>query len=189
MQLKEGLAMKYYLKAFTGALAVLIALETAFAQTEEGDREFSIAASFMSRKIEDADEAWTVFNIPIRLGFLITQNIEIEPEVLFSKYKEEDAGYILSANLAYNFDPTDHGENLVPFVFAGFGYSNTIIYLHDFPWVGSDNDNWTVLNLGGGLKIFVAEPVAVRMEYRFQNFSGDTDYTYHNVFIGLSVFL
>jgi opacity protein-like surface antigen len=182
--------MKCFLKVFIGVLTTLISVETAFAQTERGDKELSIAASFMARKIEHDDQFWTAFNIPIRLGFLVTQNIEVEPEILFSKYEEEDAGFILSGNLAYNFNPTSPESKSVPFVLGGLGFSNTImLFAPNAAWVGDKDENWTVLNLGGGIKMFMSKPVALRLEYRFQKFLGDSDITYHNIFLGVSVFL
>jgi len=181
--------MKCFLKLFVGVLTILISVETVFAQTERGDKELSITASFIAKKSEHADEFWTAFNIPIRLGFLVTKNIEIEPEILFSKYKEEDAGFILSGNLAYNFNLTSQEGKVVPFVFGGLGFSNTKIFIPNIASFGREDENWTVLNLGGGLKIFMSKPVAFRLEYRFQNFFGDRDITYHNIFLGISVFL
>ena len=46
-----------------------------------------------------------------------------------------------------------------------------------------------IYNAGGGFKVFAPHPVILRLEYRLQNFSGDLDYLYHNVFFGISVFL
>ena len=181
--------MKCFVKVFVGVLTVLISVETVFAQIERGDKEFSIAASYMSMKYEDAEEAWWTANLAVRLGFLVTNNIEIEPEILFSKYKEEDAGFVLSGNLAYNFSPIGPEGNAVPFVLGGFGYSNTLIFVHNVASSSWDDEKWTVLNLGGGFKGFMSKPVALRVEYRFQKFSGDWDYTYHNIFLGISAFL
>jgi hypothetical protein len=156
-------------------------------QTETGDKELSIAASFMSRKFEGADEAWHSINHATSIGFFVTDGFEIEPEILLSKYKEEDVGIILSGNLAYNFN-TSNG-NLVPFILGGAGYANTIIFLPKVAYESDEDDNWTVLNGGAGLKIFISKPIALRLEYRFQKFLGDTDITNHNIFFGISVFL
>lgn len=179
--------MKSFLKVFAGVLTLLILAETVFAQPEKWDKELSIAASFMARKSEYSSEFWTAFNIPIRLGLLVTKDFEIEPEILFSKYEGGHVGFVFSGNLAYNINPTSHEGRVVPFVFGGLGYSNATILLPNIAYGGGD-ENWTVLNLGGGLKIFMSKPVALRLEYRFQNFFGYRDIMYHNIFFGISVF-
>ncbi len=181
--------MKCIFRFFIGITIVLISLETALAQIEKGDKEFSIAASFMASKSENTEEFWTAFNVPIRLGFLVTEDFEIEPEMLFSKYKEQDAGYILSCNLAYNFSQTRSRSQTVPFIFGGLGFSNTVQFLPNIASSGRASDNWTVLNLGGGLKVFMPKPIALRIEYRFQNYFGNDSVTQHYLLLGVSVFL
>jgi hypothetical protein len=180
--------MKWVFRVLIALLVVLISATAVFAQTEKGDKELSIAASFMSRKYEHG-EAWTVINIPIRLGIFVTKNVAIEPEILFAKYEEQDAGFILSCNLAYNFTLSDPESRTVPFLFSGFGFSNTIVHLPDFAMSGAEDETWTPLNLGGGVKFFLSKSAALRWEYRFQKFMGDWDYTYHNIFLGVSAFL
>jgi len=162
--------MKCFLKLFVGVLTILISVETVFAQTERGDKELSITASFIAKKSEHADEFWTAFNIPIRLGFLVTKNIEIEPEILFSKYKEEDAGFILSGNLAYNFNLTSQEGKVVPFVFGGLGFSNTKIFIPNIASFGREDENWTVLNLGGGSRYLCQSPLLSAWNIGFKIF-------------------
>jgi hypothetical protein len=168
-------------------LLISFPLQLLFAQTEKGDKELSIAASFMSRKFERADEAWHAINLATSIGIFVTDGFEIEPEILISKYKDEDMGIVLSGNLAYNFN-TSNG-NPVPFILGGAGYANTIIFLPRAAYEGDEDDNWTVINGGAGLKIFISKPIALRLEYRFQKFLGDTDVTNHIIFFGVSVFL
>jgi hypothetical protein len=180
--------MKCIVKVFVGLFIFLVAVQVAFAQIEQGDKEFSIAASFMSRKVEDG-ESWTVLNIPIRIGYFVTKNVEIEPEILFTSWEDEDLGYVLSGNLAYNVILADQESKTVPFLFSGVGFSNTITYLPNFAWLGAEDETWTVLNVGGGIKFFLQKRAALRFEYRFQKFSGDWDYTYHNMLLGVSAFL
>ena len=181
--------MKNILKVILVILFVLISGESVLSQIESGDKELSISASFMSRKSENADEAWTSFIVPVRVGFFVTQNLEIEPEILFSKFKDSDAGYIISGNLAYNFNPSDKQSKVVPFVFAGFGISNTIAFFPNVAWVGDEDEIRTLINAGGGLKIFLSKPIALRLEYRFQNFMNNENIVYHNMLIGISAFL
>ena len=179
--------MKWVLRGLIAFLVVLISAPAVLAQIEKGDKELSIAASFMSRKYEDG-EAWTVINIPIRLGVFVTKNVEIEPEILFSKWEDEDLGFLLSGNLAYNFTILEPESRTVPFLFSGFGFSNTYVYFPSFLLPGIEDETWTVVNLGGGAKFFLSKAAALRWEYRFQKFFGDWDLTYHNIFLGVSAF-
>ncbi len=181
--------MKCILRFLIGIVTVLLPLATALAQTKRGDLEFSLAASFTASKAENTNEYWTALNVPVRLGFLVTNAIEIEPELLLSKFKEVDAGYVLSCNLAYNFGQMNSASQTIQFLFAGLGFSNTIQALPNIAFYGRVSDNWTVLNLGGGLKMFMPKPVALRLEYRFQNYFGDDSVTNHYLLLGVSVFL
>jgi len=138
--------MKYILKLSLVILIVLSSAETSFSQIKKGDKELSVAASFSSRKFEDQDESWHSINIPVRVAIMINRNLAIEPELSFSKYKEEDPGFILAGNLAYNFTPTDPQNKLVPFIFAGFGYANTYLALSNLAGQGVEDENWTVIN-------------------------------------------
>lgn len=158
------------------------------AQIQRGDKELSIAASFMESRFEAGGENWWAANLATRLGFLVTEHIEIEPEILFSKFRKEDAGFVLSGNLSYNFSPINPEGKTVPFVFGGLGLSNTIMFLSNVTWPSFEDKTRTVLNLGGGLKIFLSRPSALRLEYRFQKFSGEGwDYTYHHILFGISI--
>lgn len=180
--------MRSFIKMFVSILIVFFAVETIFAQIEKGKIEFSTAASFMSRKYEYSEEAWTSINVPIRLGYFITKNIEIEPELFFTKYKEEDVGFMAIGNVAFNFIPSGENGKAIPFLLGGFGYGNSGTFLPNFLMPGSEDKTWTVLNIGAGVKMFVADPVALRFEYKLQKLMGDTDATYHFVLTGISLF-
>ena len=178
------------MKHFMIALFVITFLQNdlIFSQIEKGNKELSVAASYMSRKFENADESWTAINLKLGFGYFITQGLEIEPEIFYSNYKDDDAGWIISGNIAYNI-PTGDDNNLLPFCLVGYGYSNTILFLPNIAWSGDEDDNWTVLNAGGGLKILIPYPVSLRLEYRFQKFQGDSDITNHLILLGISVLI
>lgn len=169
--------------------AFIFSAEILRAQIEKGDEEFSVAASFMARKAENQQEFTTVLNVPIRFGIFATRTIEFEPELLFSKFKEQDSGYVLSANLAYHFNSSHPQQRTVPYVFGGLGVSNTLIYLHNTLFPEHHGDKFTVVNLGAGIKQLLSTDVALRMEYRFQDFMEDDGVIYHHLFLGLSVFI
>ncbi|HPI71988.1 MAG TPA: hypothetical protein PK843_14890 [bacterium] len=164
------------------------AVETLYAQIKKGDKELSVAASFMARKAENQNEFATVFNVPIRFGIFAARAIEFEPELLFTKFKEEDTGFVFSANLAYHFSSGHPQQKIVPYIFGGLGVSNTFLFLSNTLYPERSGDHFTVLNLGAGIKQFIAKDVALRLEYRFQDFMGNDAVVYHHLFLGLSVF-
>jgi len=181
--------MKRTLNMILSVLFVMSSGEKILCQIASGDKELSISASFMSREAESDNQAWTSFIFPVRVGFFVTDNIEIEPEILFSKFKNSDAGYIISGNIAYHFLPGNEKNNGVPFVFAGFGFANTIPFFPNIAYVGDSDETRTTLNAGAGLKVFISKPAAVRVEYRFQKFMNGENIYYHNVLVGISVFI
>ncbi len=168
---------------------LIFAAEMLYAQIEKGGKEFSVAASFMARKAENQKEFATIFTVPIRFGIFATRAIEFEPELLFTKFKEEDTGYVFSANLAYHFSSGHPQQKAVPYIFGGLGVSNTFLFLYNTLYPERTGDHFTVLNLGAGIKQFISQDVALRMEYRFQDFMGNDAVVYHHLFLGLSVFL
>ncbi len=180
--------MRFLLITFMIGLFILLSVDTAFAQTENGDIELSGAASFMSRKFEDDEEAWWVINLATRLGIFVTRIVEFEPEIMLSKFEDEDLGYILSGNLVFNISSRRPGSNVVPFFLGGFGVSNTIQFLPNIPLSGSDEFTWSIINVGAGFKFFISKQAALRLEYRFQNYFEEENITYHNIFFGISAF-
>ena len=85
---------------------------------------------------------------------------------------------------------------------SGIGWSNSLPFFNQVNF-GDVDRNYTVLNLGMGIKTFLNEWSALRFEYRFQRFlaeevvvftspyrwSYDPSVSYHNLLFGLSVFL
>lgn len=180
--------MRFLQKMFVVVLMLLIPVSTVLAQTDKGDKEFSLAASLMVMKPE-GDETISGIHLAGRFGYFFTKNIEIEPELVIGKFEEVDMGYVLSCNLAYNF--TSSGKT-VPFILAGAGICNTA-WLLPIPNVvlgGIEDETFTILNAGAGVKVFLSKTAALRAEYRFQHiFDGDGYIIYHYGLIGVSIFL
>jgi len=190
------------ISVFAAILTAALSVQSAFCQTERGDIELSIAASFMSTT--GPGIGGTQLHVPIRLGFFVTSDLEIELETLFSKYEEEDVGYIVSGNLVGHFALTDEQEDLVPMLFAsgGYGFTNTALILPNIVFWGDPGDgNSRILNLGAGWKMFMpSQSVALRLEYRYYRFFSHGRYyrffshgrnwvNHHLVLLGFSLFL
>jgi len=150
--------------------------------------EAGFSFSFSSYKWSGATESDTLLNIPIRAGYYIWRGLEIEPELMLTKFEGSDAGYILSANLAYNFKTSG---SLMPFVLAGFGFGNGMPLANI---VEGDSDiNATVINAGAGVKYLIGNSAALRFEYRYTHdrlkfdVEGTEKVNIHQLLAGVSV--
>jgi hypothetical protein len=186
--IKEGVFMINLKTLFLTLLIVVLSFATVMPQTRIGDKELSLSATFMSRKAAEEKESYSIFNMPVRVGFLVTNGTELEPELILSSYKDKKVGYILSGNIVYNVNPSDPNLRWVPFVLGGFGFANSELALVDVATPGTAGELWTTLNFGAGVKIFLSKPVALRIEYRYHKFFKDTDVTFQNIYVGFSIF-
>ena len=158
--------------------------------------ELSTSASYWSIKYKDADDSASAFNLALRFGYYLFKGLQIEPELFLTIPDEsEDTGYLFIGNLAYNFRTS---EKLILFVLGGAGYGNG---QRIFSWIWDLDTGITVLNFGAGMKHLISDSAALRIEYRFSQYSGEKtetswwgtyteehDRTDHNILLGLSVF-
>jgi len=165
---------------------------------EERNHELSLSGSYQNYSSESSSGSSGAFLISPRLGFYVVQGLEIEPEFLVMLSSGSDPVYVLNGNISYNF--LSAGKT-VPFILAGYGLANTVPFF-GVPLLRTDF-TVGVLNLGAGIKAFVKEDIAVRVEYRFQVFSGEgettisssfsythkVDITVHTVQFGISILL
>lgn len=128
-------------------------------------------------------------------GFFITQNVEIEPEILWLAVDGETGLSSFSANLAYNFG-NPPSKNL-PFVLVGYGRTNSIPINQTLIIPSSNKHDINILNFGAGMKFFASKSVAFRIEFRHQRYtysrkSFNTTYDYSTKYtyllFGFSVF-
>jgi hypothetical protein len=171
---------------------VLLAASGLTAQVGQDKRfEFSTSASIWNVKWY-GDESTTIINIPLRLGVFLFKGLELEPELSLTIPEEgEDTGILILGNVSYNFKAS---KNVFPFVLAGIGYGNAVPMLG---WAWDVEEKVIPVNFGAGIKAFVGDSAAVRVEYRFTKFyeadqglfksDGDVR-THHNFLIGISLF-
>lgn len=163
---------------------------------EKGRVELSTAASFASTRSEGESESANVLNVPLRVGWFVSRQAEIEGELLLSHFSsggDSSTGVIGSGRVLYHFGG---GARTVPFVFAGGGVGNAAELLNLALDVDRTVSHWEV---GAGIKTFVGSRAAFRLEYRFARFSaqGARDFVFdsggthadtHRVFAGISLF-
>jgi hypothetical protein len=180
------------------AILVILPYSPVLSDTKSGDVEFSGSVSFMSVKSERFEEGDWYLNVAARTGVFLTPVFEIEPELMISKWKDADLGYILSCNLAVNMIPTGRRKPMA-FLLGGIGFANTNLYLPNIPYAHYNGNNPDmIINIGGGLKVFAMDKVALRIEYRYQRFldgfssqysePGPDNISYHLFLVGFSLF-
>lgn len=186
------------MKPFLVLLLGILTTTCLTAQPREGKHvELSLSGGFQSYSVDDND-ATSAFLLTPRIGVFLIQGLELEPEFTLMTVSSGDPMYMVNANVSYNFRTS--GKS-VPFLLVGYGFSNTFP-IFNLPVTRTDF-TIGVANAGAGVKIFIADDVAVRLEYRFQYFSGEGDrqffgsFSYqnklevrmHTVQVGLAVLL
>jgi hypothetical protein len=159
---------------------MLFALANALcpAQPREGrTRELSLSGSFQTYSSGNSSSASSAFLVSPRLGFFIVEGLEIEPEALVMLTSGADPVYVLNANVSYNFVSSNKG---VPFVLVGYGRANTVPFFN-VPMTRT-TFGVDVFNLGAGVKIYMGEDIALRVEYRFQKFYGQGNTTLYGLY-------
>jgi len=177
-------------KAFV-ILTVFFFLGGLFAAAQPAGKKWEVGGSisFTSFKFSGATESDSVFNLPVRVGYFIWQGLEIEPEVMYTKFSGDDAAYVLSANVAYNFKMS---RPILPFVLGGVGFGNGFTYAGVAE--GDPDLNAFTLQFGVGAKFLIGSSAAFRVEYRFtRNHLTETGFepenlNSHQFLLGASVF-
>ena len=186
------------MKRFTYLLCVMASVVSAFGQPREGKRvELGISGAYQNYSSGSSSNSSGAFLISPRVGVYVAEGFALEPEVTLLLASNSDPAYVFSGNVVYNFLQAGKG---VPFILVGYGVANSVP-LFGLPVV-TPGFTVGVLNLGAGVKVYLLEDVALRIEYRYQNFSGEDrrDYGFvsftqkldtriHSVQFGLSVLL
>jgi opacity protein-like surface antigen len=169
---------------FVGLLAAMVLASMAVADAAPRIRnvELSIAGSAQAF-VEDGDASFLV-NIPLRIGVFVSRNFEVEAESVTSVAtgcSDDLVGYVASLNGSYNFPASDR---LLPFILVGFGFANSAPIGNVFADFGCDGVKMSVFNAGFGWKFLFTRKAALRLEYRFQRFSG-SETRYHLLYDGM----
>jgi opacity protein-like surface antigen len=178
---------------------IIIITTSLYAQPNESrNKELSLSGSYQNYSSGGSSGSTGAFLLSPRMGFYVHEGLELEPEFLLMLSSGSDATYMFNGNVSYNF--LSEGK-AVPFLLAGYGLANTVPFFN-IP-ITKINFGVGVLNFGGGVKMFLKEDIAIRVEYRFQKFSGEGEtihsgyYSYtqkvdtriHSVQFGLCILL
>jgi opacity protein-like surface antigen len=156
------------MKTLQFIMIIVLTTTSLLAQPREGKKkELSISGSFQNFSSGSSSNSSAALHTSVRLGFFVKGGLELEPEVLLMISSGADPVYVLNGNVSYNFISAGKG---VPFLLVGYGFANTVPFLN-IPFMKTDF-GIGVLNIGGGMKGFLSEDVALRFEYRYQRFTG-----------------
>lgn len=198
------------MKHLTYAVLFLVVCgHSAGAQPGTGSWELSLSATFgmvsqtsemtfQGQTTKDEHEAEGYLSLAVRPGFYLYEGLSLEPEFFWTASEGVPPAFSISGNISYTF--VIPASPACPFLLAGYGVGNGIPLAQRLLGRSSDEMDIAVLNLGGGIKIFLSKAVALRGEYRYQRFSwedtspfGSTSYrqtvNFHNFLLGFSVFL
>ncbi len=187
------------MKSIWSVIALLAAVLPAWGQPREGRSvEMSLSGSYQYVTLGTGSSGSGAFLVSPRVGYFVYGGLEFEPEIICMLSSRANPVYVLNGNVSYNFISSKRG---VPFVLVGYGIANSIP-LFGVPFTRT-SFVINVLNVGVGLKVFLHDDVAMRVEYRFQSYFGEGEesvygyYAYahkvesevHAVQFGLSVLL
>jgi hypothetical protein len=203
--------MLHTIRVFVLVVTVWAISSQSQSQIRQGTWEFSFSAtagevsgsseyssSFGTSTFKMESQKYVSF--VLRPGFIIVEGLELEPEFYLTAVEGSPAAIAFSGNLAYNISIPE--SRVTPFLLVGYGVGNGIPVLGRLLTRSSADLDITVLNAGAGVKVFIVDHVAFRVEYRHQRFSyedtvGSAPFffttkfsqNFNNILFGLSVFL
>lgn len=155
---------------------------------------YEVKSDHYSDKSDGEAEGYVI--MAFRPGYYITEQIAIEPEILWTAMEDMPPSFAISANLAFNHNIPNSPTTI--FALIGYGLANGISVSQRIFGRSSDKLDISVFNIGAGAKFFLSEPVAFRVEYRYQSFNNEqssgsftseTTITFNTILLGFSVFL
>jgi hypothetical protein len=160
--------------------------------------ELGFSGSFDTYRLGSHAQNMLTFFLSQRAGFFIENSFELEPEFMLMLGSKTDPVYMLSGNVSYNLVAN---STCLPFVLLGYGITNKVPLFN--PTYANNDFTTGVFNAGIGVKVFPAEDTAIRIEYRYQFFTGEsapieysctsisshTEVRIYSIHIGLSVFI
>lgn len=164
--------MKSVLFALVSALVLPL---ISVAQPVTGSKEFSLQGNVSNRDIsvklkggssgESASDDLTVGSLYMRIGFFITDNFSIDPELNWGFTDQTPPSFAFSLNGSFHAPIKD---DLFVFVTGGAGLSNSVPFLNVSVERFTKKFDIMMYNLGGGLKYYLTENFALKTEFKYQ---------------------
>ena len=156
------------MKTITFLISLTLISMISFGQYKwDKTKELSITGSYQNYSSGNSSGSTSAFLISPRLGFFVLDGLELEPELLCMLSSGSDPIYVINGLVSYNFISD---RRSIPFILLGYGIANTVPFFN-VPML-STNFRVNVLNLGFGLKTRLSDDIRLRIEYRYQKYSG-----------------
>ncbi|MGD0337957.1 MAG: outer membrane beta-barrel protein [Bacteroidota bacterium] len=177
----------------------------------QGDWELTMSGALgqYTTKTTTSMNSWNYGNeskenfatISLTAGYYFIDWLSLEPEVNLFAYEGGQPGESVLLNLSFTY-PLEHSI-VAPFIRGGFGLGNAGFITGNLPFSSFVSDKFDVktFNAGAGVKLLIAQSVALKIElnYRYQtyteNYTGCILYSVNNknsmirLFVGFSVLL
>jgi opacity protein-like surface antigen len=188
---------------------------SAISQTKAGNWELSLAGNLgslqssyeysssgggYSSNYSNGGDAQSYMGLDLRAGFFVVDGFSLEPEIYMLVVEKAKPAYNFGANASYTASIPN--SPVKPFVSVGYGIGNAVPLMQRIMGRSSDDMDIPVLRAGTGLKVFVSKQVALKVEYRYERYTSETESSYysyksttktttnmHNILIGFSIFL
>ncbi len=170
------------------------AQEAAREALSRGGMELSTAIALSISKEPGDSDSTTLLNVPVRLGVMVANRLELEGEILVTHGSfgdDGDTGVVGAVHVLYHFRT---GGNTVPYLLAGGGIGTGF----EYAGLATNGDrSVTALRAGVGFKTFFSRHASLRGEYRFTHYQASDevidDFVYrarlddHKVLLGVSL--
>lgn len=136
-----------------------------------GTREISISGLMWVKEK-------TVVNGGVRLGYFLSKRQEIEGNIRYDGlFHEGESENTILYECGYSYNLIE--DKLPLFISGGVGRKVER---------GSGSSSCFVLNIGGGLKAFIRDEIALRVDYRLRRFFTKPEENRHDITLGFSYF-
>lgn len=144
-------------------------------QPVQGSKEISLQGYVTSRDIsvkekgssssDSYSDDMTIGSLYLRMGYFITDNFSIDPELNWGFTDQTSPAFAFSLNGSFH---APLKENLFVFVTGGAGLSNSVPFFNVAVDRYTEKFDITMYNFGGGIKYYLTENLALRTEFRYQ---------------------
>lgn len=146
------------------------------AQPVQGSKEISLQGYVTSRDEKITEKGtpnsesydMTVGSLYLRMGYFITDNFSIDPELNWGFTDKTPPSFAFSLNGSFH---APLKENIFVFVTGGAGLSNSVPFLNVSVNRYTEKFDIAMYNFGGGIKYYLTENLALRTEFRYQVYS------------------
>lgn len=156
------------------------------AQPVQGSKEISLQGFVSNQEYQakvsaggqsdSGSDDMTAGSLFMRVGFFVSDNISIDPELTWGFSDQAAPAFAFSLNGSFQ---APVNEKLFVYVTGGAGISNAIPFANIIIGRATEKFDISMYNFGGGLKYYLTEQVALRTEFRYQVYKYEREESYY----------